>query len=140
MSAAITFLLHYGWSPIAPSRWHLPGDGCNNEGIERSLPGNQLTGAEDLADLLDDFTTSVQRALWRDAAMYYRGEGAAEGPPQSPADAPKGHAVTELMLATAVGGTWPRKRLMAEVQEADPQLRRRPRCYAVGDMNAEAPL
>eukprot|EP00959_Pyramimonas_sp_CCMP1952_P207828 4346952-Pyramimonas_sp.AAC.1 len=44
------------------------------------------------------------------------------------------------MLAIAVGGTWPRERFMAEIQEGEDNLRMCPRCYADGVMHVETPL
>eukprot|EP00959_Pyramimonas_sp_CCMP1952_P402601 8436602-Pyramimonas_sp.AAC.1 len=44
------------------------------------------------------------------------------------------------MLAIAVGGTWPRGRLLAEVQGADDDLRMCPRCLAAGERHVETPL
>ncbi|CAK0842450.1 unnamed protein product, partial [Prorocentrum cordatum] len=46
----------------------------------------------------------------------------------------------ELTLVIAVGGTWPRERLMAEVQEENEPLRMCPRSYADGTTRAETPL
>eukprot|EP00959_Pyramimonas_sp_CCMP1952_P421581 8831851-Pyramimonas_sp.AAC.1 len=44
------------------------------------------------------------------------------------------------MLAIAVGGTWPRERLLAEVQGAEDDLHMCPRCLIVGERHVETML